>query len=155
MDIQGKLDGPARICKPRDKQTLQLADGETKYEKLFINPVGMRKRTLANTKPIMKRQMQDQFESSKPYKHGIDVNSFGTDRKMILDELKRKTHLIKDNEQIIDQICKVKNSNEFIKEYPVCIQHMSPIVKYYKNDVHSKLTAAGYSRNDYGRAYFS
>lgn len=155
MDLKTKQEGKENAKRHRDKLSLLLADGETKYEKLFINPVGLRKRTIANTKPVVKRQIQDQFETPKPYRHGMDINSFGTDRDAILRDLNRNKELIKSNPVLIESFSKVKNANEFRKEFPVCIDHQSPIVKYYKNDVHSKLTAPGYSRNDYGRPYFS
>ena len=155
MDVHSKLEGKEQAKKHKDKLTMLLADGETKYEKLFINPVGLRKRTVANTNPVVKRQIQDQFETPKPYRHGLDINSFGTDRDAILKDLNRNKEIIKKNPAMIDMIAKVKNSNEFRKEFPVCIDHPSPIVKYYKNDMHSKLTAPGYSRNDYGRPFFS
>jgi len=103
----------------------------------------------------MERQLQEVFESPRAYKHGMDLNAHGTNRDGILTELRRNKHLYGKNDQLINGIMKVKNQNEFKKEFPISISHSSPIVKQYPNSVHGKLTAAGYSRNDYGRAYFS
>lgn len=134
---------------------MQLSDGETKYTKQFINPVGLRKKTNADTTPIKERQIQEQFDSPRAYKHGLDLNSHSTDRDTILTELRRHKDLYQQNDELIEGIIKVKNSNEFKKEFPITVQHISPIVKMYKKEDHNKITAPGYSRNGYGRAYFS
>lgn len=142
--------------KSNPKLNYLLNDGETKTQKLFINPLSCyRKKTEANTIPKKERQVVGCFESPKPYKHGIDLDSFGTDRKKIMAELKTKKDLYKDNDTIIESLLKLKDQNEFKKAFPKMISHNPPQVRYYKNDEHSKITSSGYSRNEYGRPYFS
>ena len=158
----GKLDektlekSQGKIHEKRNKKLdFLLNDGETKKQKMFINPLSYRQKTEAITIPKKERQIVGTFESPKPYKHGIDLDSYGTDRKKIMTELKLKKNLYKDNDAIVESILKVKDTNEFKKAFPKLASHNPPQVRYYKNDEHSKITASGYSRNEYGRPYFS
>lgn len=139
------------------KYNLQLKDGETKFEKTFINPFTNRIKTQPDTTPKITKDLQNDFKTPAPYHHGIDINSFGVDRNDIQKYLNRKENIaaVNNSDQIMESICNLKNQTEFRKEFPKVVEHKTPLVRIYKNDVHSKITAGGYGRNEFGRPYFS
>lgn len=139
------------------KKNLILKDGETRNTKNVIRLYNQRKLTKANTDSKDKpKSNYDQVygRNSHPnaYKQGMDLNSHGTNRVNYLKELRKKKELWESNPDLIENFSKIKQTNEFKKEFPKVSIHKGDHMKYGQENYNFHIVngKSGYARHEKG-----
>lgn len=143
--------------KSKERLDLILKDGETRGKKVFVNPFTLRKKTEHNPKGRPKPcydHLLSRHDMAPGFQGRIDMNSWGTNRKDFLKELNDNKDILKNDKMLTDQVYKLKENTEFIKEMPIRTGknpvHQKIMGTY---DIHNGFTKGGYSRHQNGYPY--
>lgn len=134
-------------------------DGETKKTRLLVNKFGFRTKKEADTLPKEKKAGYDHMLKrnhwNTSYQQGIDIDSYGTNRQKYLNELRKTQNVWGKDPVLVDQIEKMKDSNEFRKEYPMVSNNPGGSTKYGSENYnyHHPTAKRGYARHELGYGF--
>lgn len=134
-------------------------DGETKKTRLLVNKYGFRTKKEADTLPKKKKAGYDHMLKrnhwNTSYQQGIDIDSYGTNRQKYLNELRKTQNVWGKDPVLVDQIEKMKSSNEFRKEYPMVSNNPGVSTKYGSENYnyHHPTAKRGYARHELGYGF--
>lgn len=86
----------------------------------------------------------------------IDNKSqWNVDKSQVLADMKYNEKYIMDNTQLMKRVFELKKTTDLNKKFPKFVSYDGSIRRPQKNDLHNKVTNGGYSRNEWGRPFFT
>lgn len=93
-------------------------------------------------------------KSYDPVRKECKFADWNVNKKDLLECMRSNKQLLND-EKLCHNIKNVKGVTQLNRKFPTYAQYMALPSKYVSNDAHIKITGPGYSRNNYGKPYFS
>lgn len=148
---------PKEMTMKEEKQVkLILNDGETKVTKNLVNDFNYRKKhdIQYKAKPTdnYDHGLQRQTHNAS-YKHeNMNQDNYGTNRKNYMKELRDKQSAWRNNPTLVNNIHKMKNSNELKNEFPMMDKNRVDHQKYGMEsyNYHNPTSKRGYGRHSLG-----
>lgn len=84
-----------------------------------------------------------------------NFSRWNVNKNNVLSTLEKDREYFENNEELMNQIADLRQSSELTVKFPTYCRHKALPIKYVYNDYHTKNTAPGYDRNNYGKPYFS
>jgi hypothetical protein len=84
-----------------------------------------------------------------------DYARWNTDKVKLLEYMRANKGALKNNKSLLKNVCDLNVITGLSRKFPHYAKYMSLPCQYISNDAHSKTTGPGYSRNNYGKPYFS
>jgi hypothetical protein len=84
-----------------------------------------------------------------------ELNRWNVNKSSMLDLLKSNESALEGHEDLVRNIERVKSLTGLERKFPKFVKLNSLRNQFVSNDAHSKITGPGYSRNNYGKPYFS
>jgi hypothetical protein len=84
-----------------------------------------------------------------------DPTVWNTNKSDTLDDMRKNMDLLENNVELVGRIGKLKNLTGLSRKFPTNAKYMALGSRYVSNDAHNKVTGPGFSRNDYGKPFFS
>ena len=165
----------AALRKNNNQALSQSQRGKMSANKTPVNKNGLLRKMVSENDPVFHRvhstnngqnivnPFNNKFTTFKgkmkgkydPAYRETNYNVWDKSKNSTLNELRKNMQVLNGNEELVEKIGKLKGITELRRKFPTYQKYMALGSRYVSNDAHNKVTGPGFSRNNYGKPYFS